>query len=83
MDQRGADDDIRIVMARLAADFAMPTDISTILEHVTTTAVELIEGVDFADVLLVDVDGYRSMAATDALAVELDSAQLTYDEGRV
>lgn len=81
MDHQGADDDIRSVMARLAADFAVPTDIPTILNHVTATAVDLIDGVDFADVLLIDVDGFRSMAATDALAVELDSAQLTFDEG--
>ncbi len=63
----GGDDAVDIVraaMVDLVANFATPTDPMAILETVTTSAVELIREVDFADVLLVDERCYRSVAPT-------------------
>lgn len=75
------DEHVRAAMADLAANFATPTDIKTVLETVTVRAVEFISGVDFADVLLIDEQQYRSVAPTAALAIELDALQLDLDEG--
>jgi GAF domain-containing protein len=81
-----ADDDpaaetIRAAMAELVANFTNPTDITPTLEAVTSHAVELIAEIDFADILLVDGDGHRSVAATAAIATELDVVQTNLREG--
>lgn len=72
---------IRTAMAELAANFDSPTDITAILETVTAQAVELIDSVDVADVLLVDAERYRSLAPTAEIAAVLDSIQLELKEG--
>ena len=76
-----AADIVRAAMVDLVANFATPTDPMAILETVTTSAVELIREVDFADVLLVDERCYRSVAPTAPLAVELDAIQQELHEG--
>jgi ANTAR domain/GAF domain len=76
-----AADVLPAAMAHLVANFATPTDLTAILETVTTSAVQLIHEVDFADVLLVDEQRYRSMASTAALAIELDTIQQELQEG--
>ncbi len=68
-------------MADLSANFATPTDLSSVLEAVTAHAVEFIDEVHLADVLLVDEDQYRSVAPTEDLATELDTLQLDIGEG--
>ncbi|BBZ16312.1 GAF and ANTAR domain-containing protein [Mycolicibacterium gadium] len=78
------DDDTEIVrkaMAELAANLSTPTEITAVLEAVTSLAVQLIPAVDFADVLLVDEHEHRTVAPTDPLAVDLDSLQLDLQEG--
>ncbi|PRC61604.1 hypothetical protein C6A85_07690, partial [Mycobacterium sp. ITM-2017-0098] len=57
----------------------------TALEHalssITSSAVELIEGVDFADMLVMHEGEARSVAPTAPLAVELDMVQLHHQQG--
>ncbi|MDV3123567.1 GAF and ANTAR domain-containing protein [Mycobacterium sp. 21AC1] len=79
--QHADQDAIRSAMAELAENFVGSTDIDSILESVTSHAVELIGGVDVADVLLIDGQRYRSMAATDEIATRLDKLQIELHEG--
>lgn len=68
-------------MAELAATFATHTELAPILESVTNQAVRLIGDVDFADILLVDEDGHRSLAPTAPITVDLDTVQIDAREG--
>ncbi len=79
-DERAADS-LRAAMADLVANFEAPVGITSILETVTALAVELIEAVDVADVLLIDGDRYRSLAPTAELAAQLDAVQLDSGQG--
>ena len=73
---------LRRTMSELTQHFSQPVDITTALYRVTTAAVELIDGVDFADVLLVsDPEHFKSVAATSQIAIDLDSAQQHFQEG--
>lgn len=76
-----AADDIRLAMAELATNFATHTELAPILEAVTAQAVRLIDEVDFADILLIDERGHRSLAATAPITVDLDTAQVILQEG--
>ncbi|TPG28110.1 ANTAR domain-containing protein [Mycobacterium hodleri] len=51
------------------------------LATVTAAAVEYIDGVDYADVMLVRDEQFESRAPTAALVIELDAAQLRLNEG--
>ena len=47
-----------------------------------STAVELIDGVDYADVLLISgADAFRSVAATGQVAIDIDGVQQRLREG--
>ena len=73
---------LRATMSELTAQFAQPTDIATTLSRVTSTAVELIDGVDHADVLLIaGSEEFQSVAATDQICVDLDDVQRRFREG--
>ncbi|MDF2824880.1 MAG: hypothetical protein K0R68_2288 [Mycobacterium sp.] len=74
-------DSIRATMAELAANFSGPTDVPAILATVTAHAVELIDAVDIADVLVIDEHHHRSLAPTDDLAARLDTVQVDLNEG--
>lgn len=68
-------------MAELAANFATHTELAPILQAVTAQAVRLIGEVDFADILLIDELGHRSLAPTAPITVELDTVQVDLQEG--
>ena len=73
---------LRATMAELTSQFFNPTDIATTLHGVTSAAVELIDGVDYADVLLISgADTFRSVAATGQVAIDLDDVQHRFREG--
>jgi GAF domain-containing protein len=80
-DDGHADEKIRSAMDELAANLYSHTDVDSILETVTASAVDLIPDIDFADVLIVDGHRYRSLAPTAELAAELDAIQLEMQEG--
>lgn len=73
--------DIRSAMADLAANFVSTAEVENILETVTSQAVALMREVHIADVLLIDGERHRSMAATSDIANELDELQIKFGEG--
>lgn len=82
MDDREYAEVLRQTMAELTQKIAGPTEIGAILQSVTATAVELIAGVDCADVLLISgPDLFQPMAATSQLAIDLDGVQQRFREG--
>ena len=73
---------LRRAMAALTTQFAHPTGIDATLQGVTAGAVDLIDDVESADVLLVTgPDLFRSVAATSELAVEIEDYQKRFREG--
>lgn len=82
MDDREYAEVLRQAMAELTEQFAHPTEIDATLQSVTTSSVDLIDGVECADVLLISgADLFRSVAATSQLAVDLDGLQQRFREG--
>jgi len=72
---------IRSTMVELTRNFATATDVEDILATVTGAAVELIDGVDEADVLLITDGQFRSMSPTSPVTVALDAAQERLNQG--
>lgn len=82
MDDREYAEVLRQVMTELTQQFARPTEIDATLQSVTATAVELIDGVECADVLLISgADLFQSVATTSQLAVDIDDLQQRFREG--
>jgi transcriptional regulator with GAF, ATPase, and Fis domain len=82
MDDREYDEVLRHAMSELTKQFAHPTGIDGTLHGVTASCVDLIDGVESADVLLVaGPELFRSIAATSELAVEIDGLQKRFREG--
>ncbi|MDQ1732141.1 MAG: hypothetical protein QOK10_2300 [Pseudonocardiales bacterium] len=75
------DESIRAAMVELVRGHAKDSALERTLASVTNSAVELIDGVDFADVLVMHEGQARSAAPTAPGAVELDSVQLRHREG--
>ncbi|MBS9374457.1 GAF and ANTAR domain-containing protein [Rhodococcus sp. B50] len=74
--------DIGRRMAQLARGFYHPSDLDETLRGVTAAAVELVEGTDCADILIVTGGKhFRSLAATSELAEHLDDVQEQFGEG--
>ncbi|WP_407688447.1 GAF and ANTAR domain-containing protein [Mycobacterium sp. HUMS_1102779] len=73
---------LRDTMEELTAQFAHPTDIGATLHSVTASCVELIDGADSGDVMLISGgERFRSVAATSQLAVDIDRLQERFGEG--
>jgi transcriptional regulator with GAF, ATPase, and Fis domain len=72
---------IRSTMAELTANFAAGTPVEDTLGSVTAAAVQLISGVDCADVLLIKDGEHQSVAATSEVAPKVDAAQRRTGEG--
>lgn len=82
MDDREYAEVLRQAMTELTAQFAHPTEIDATLHKVTTSCVDLIDGAECADVLLISgSDLVRSVAATSELAVNIDDLQQRFREG--
>jgi transcriptional regulator with GAF, ATPase, and Fis domain len=60
---------------------AAAPNIENILATVTAAAVEFIDGVDYADVMLVRGEQFESRAPTAPLVIDLDAAQVALREG--
>jgi transcriptional regulator with GAF, ATPase, and Fis domain len=82
MDDREYFDVLRHAMRQLTEQFAHPAEIDGTLSSVTASCVELIDGVESADVLLVaGADRFKSVAATSQIAVDVDDLQKRFREG--
>jgi hypothetical protein len=68
-------------MVKLTGNFAGDTPAEDALGAVTAAAVELIEGVDHADVMLIKDGGFRSVKPTSPVTIRLDNAQRELQEG--
>lgn len=68
-------------IAALTANFLGDTVLEQTLASVTTAAVELVDGVDYADVMIVDHGRSWSLTPTVALLKELDAVQIRLQEG--
>lgn len=75
------DDSIRKAMADLVSGHSKDTALERSLATVTAGAVELVDGVDFADVMVIKEDQMRSVTPTAPLLLELDSAQVNLRQG--
>ncbi|MGK2865367.1 MAG: GAF and ANTAR domain-containing protein [Mycobacterium sp.] len=75
------DETIRAAMVQLIHGHAKDTALEHALFSITSSAVELIEGVDFADMLVMYDGEARSVAPTMPLAGELGTVQLRHQEG--
>jgi GAF domain-containing protein len=74
--------DLALRMAELARATAVPRSVDDVLADVTTTAKELIEGVDLAGVLLLGkANSFETVAQTSDLMFQLDELQTRYNEG--
>ena len=81
MAARGAyDDSIRKALADLLVSRERDTAIERALTSITGSAVELVDGVDFADVMVIGEGRSRSVT-TVPLLVELDALQIELQEG--
>lgn len=81
LDGDDPDEGVLAAMSDLVSDLATPTDLATVLTTVTACAVDLIYEVDFADILLIDGDQYKSVAPTSPIADDLDKLQWKLQEG--
>jgi transcriptional regulator with GAF, ATPase, and Fis domain len=82
MDDHEYFDVLRGAMHTLTEQFEHPADVDAILRSVTASSVELIDGVESADVLLVaGPDRLKSVAATSQIAVDIDDLQKRFCEG--
>lgn len=77
----GPDELIRSSMIELIEGPSKDTDLERTLRSITDGAVELVDGVDFADVLLLEKGEARSVAPTMPVAIELDAAQISLGQG--
>jgi transcriptional regulator with GAF, ATPase, and Fis domain len=68
-------------VGELTSAFAVHVDVETTLGHVTTAAVDLVEGVDYADIMLLDSGTFRSLAPTASLVTDLDHVQMRLQQG--
>jgi transcriptional regulator with GAF, ATPase, and Fis domain len=76
------DEHIGAAMAKLVTDFPINTsNIEETLAGITAAAVDMIVGVDYADVLLIKKDHFDSIAPTAPLVKELDAVQERFGEG--
>lgn len=74
--------DLAVRMAELSRLVAAPRKAEDIFTEISAAAVELIEGVDTAGILLIKKGGqFESLGATDELPHELDQLQHTLKEG--
>lgn len=76
-----SDDLIRTAMADLTRPLAAETTLDDTLAAVTDNAVKLIDGVHYADVMLVHDDTVESVAPTDSMVTDLDALQLRLRQG--
>jgi hypothetical protein len=68
-------------MLELAVNFPAKIDLDVTLGGVTAAAVELMDGVDYADVMLIGEGHFRSVKPTAERVIALDVVQMQLQEG--
>jgi transcriptional regulator with GAF, ATPase, and Fis domain len=75
------DETLRLTMKGLARGFAKDTALERTLSSVTAAAVDLVDGVDYADVMVLAEGRIRSLSPTSPMLTELDAVQLRLQQG--
>lgn len=75
------DTTVRTALNEIARHFEQQDDLATTLASVTAAAVDLIEGIDYADVLMISEGRFQSMTPTNPMVIELDELQMTSEQG--
>jgi hypothetical protein len=76
------DEQLQAAIAALATNFPLDSgDVQAALASVTAAAVDLIDGVDSADILLIREGSFDSRAATSPVVEELDAVQHRFQQG--
>ena len=76
------EESIRRAMIELTSGYTKDTALERALSSVTSAAVELVDGVDFADVMVINNEGgFRSVTPTSPLLIELDNTQIRLNQG--
>jgi len=68
-------------MLTLTTPFSRPIDVEHTLTRVTAAAVHLVDGVDYADVMLREDGEFRSIAPTATVVSDLDGVQMRHRQG--
>jgi transcriptional regulator with GAF, ATPase, and Fis domain len=68
-------------MIELTSAFSTHVDTDITLGHITTAAVDLVDGIDYADIMLIESGSYRSIAPTAQIVTDLDHAQMRLQQG--
>jgi len=68
-------------MLTLTTPFSRPIDVEHTLTRVTAAAVHLVDGVDYADVMLREDGEFRSIAPTATVVSDLDDVQMRHRQG--
>ena len=72
---------IHTALLHLTSHLAASTDVARTLAGVTAAAVDLVDGVDYADVMLIEDGQFRSVAPSAPLVTELDAVQQRLQQG--
>ena len=75
------DDAIRTTMVELVQNFRADTDLEILVGVFTAAAVDLIDEIDFADIMLIRDGRFESVKPTAPFLVELDGLQVHFGEG--
>lgn len=75
------DQALQSAMNDLTTAFSKPINVEQTLTRVTAAAVHLVDNVDYADVMLLNGDEFRSVAPTAPLVTDLDRVQMDYQRG--
>jgi transcriptional regulator with GAF, ATPase, and Fis domain len=68
-------------MIELTSAFSEHFDPDITLGHITSAAVDLVDGIDYADVMLIEGGSFRSIAPTAQVVTDLDHAQMRLQQG--
>jgi hypothetical protein len=71
----------RAAIADLSAGFAIGKPLQHSLSSVTAAAVKLVDGVDYADIMMINDGQSQSVSVTSPLLYELDAVQVRLQEG--
>src|SRR6476661_3100678 len=75
------DEALESAMDALTTAYSEPIDVDQALTRITAAAVHLVDGADYADVMLIDKGEFRSVAPTDPLVADLDRVQMDHQRG--
>ncbi|MET0453840.1 MAG: GAF and ANTAR domain-containing protein [Mycobacterium sp.] len=80
-ERRDYDGSIRNAMAELISGIEQDAAVERTLSRVTAAAVDLVDGIDYADVMVIADGRSQSVSATAPLVIDLDAVQISLGQG--